>query len=337
MRSNCYGDEFVIELLHRIKADVHELSFKAEHVKHSDEIWLWMCFVWFVCERIAFSPDYNSAFGPRVFGFRVVARWSADEIAILINNPDCGAEKVFIADGVIFDYFHVAPRKLLFRLVRLHERVYENLDVKDFIQLALAPEFSTALDVGFSEHLAESVPVLPKKFAHQANKVFLVIRKKQISEFWQRFVVVLFFQTGVGWRIGELFQSSSNELEAKKANGFQFTFCVVGVFRGSTRVVLHPHTRADRVAVAEDVVHAADVRPEFVVVQALRRKRRLFAAVRTIPIVRRGVESIPIHSMKSPGFNPATFAAISSVLVRIVVQSFVGKTRTASFRPAMFC
>ncbi len=53
------------------------------------------------------------------------------------------------------------------------------------------------------------------------------------------------------------------------------------------RIILHPHARADRIAVAEDIVHAADVRPEFVVVQTLRRKRRLFAAVRTIPIVAR--------------------------------------------------
>ncbi len=51
------------------------------------------------------------------------------------------------------------------------------------------------------------------------------------------------------------------------------------------RIILHPHAGANRIAVAEDVVHAADVRPEFVVVQTLRRKRRLFAAVRTIPSV----------------------------------------------------
>ena len=50
-------------------------------------------------------------------------------------------------------------------------------------------------------------------------------------------------------------------------------------------VILHPRARADRVAVAEDVVHAADVRPEFVVVQALRRERRRFARVGAIPIV----------------------------------------------------
>ena len=43
---------------------------------------------------------------------------------------------------------------------------------------------------------------------------------------------------------------------------------------GSTLKILHPRAGANRVAVAEDVVHAADVRPEFVVVQILRRKRR---------------------------------------------------------------
>jgi len=55
--------------------------------------------------------------------------------------------------------------------------------------------------------------------------------------------------------------------------------------RSSTFVILHPRAGADRIAVAEDVVHAADVRPEFVVVQIFCRKRRLFAAVRPIPIV----------------------------------------------------
>src|SRR5665213_4046831 len=41
-------------------------------------------------------------------------------------------------------------------------------------------------------------------------------------------------------------------------------------------IILHPHARADRIAITEDVVHAADVRPEFVFVQILRRKRRRF-------------------------------------------------------------
>ena len=53
----------------------------------------------------------------------------------------------------------------------------------------------------------------------------------------------------------------------------------------SGRIILHPHAGADRVAVAEDVVHAADVRPEFVVMQIFRRERRRFARVGTIPIV----------------------------------------------------
>src|SRR5205809_7413905 len=39
------------------------------------------------------------------------------------------------------------------------------------------------------------------------------------------------------------------------------------------------HARADWVAVAEDVVHAAHVRPEFVVAQALGRERRRFARI----------------------------------------------------------
>ena len=69
--------------------------------------------------------------------------------------------------------------------------------------------------------------------------------------------------------------------------------------RGSRRVILHPHARADRVAVAEDVVHAGHgnfslsasngervgVSNSALVVQALGRERRGFAAVRTIPRV----------------------------------------------------
>src|SRR5208337_2935766 len=51
------------------------------------------------------------------------------------------------------------------------------------------------------------------------------------------------------------------------------------------RIILHPCAGTHRIAVAEDVVHAADVRPEFVFVQALGRKRRRFARIRTIPIV----------------------------------------------------
>jgi hypothetical protein len=51
------------------------------------------------------------------------------------------------------------------------------------------------------------------------------------------------------------------------------------------RKVFHPHTRANGIAVAEDVVHAGDGRPEFVVMQALGRERRSFAGVRTIPII----------------------------------------------------
>jgi len=43
----------------------------------------------------------------------------------------------------------------------------------------------------------------------------------------------------------------------------------------SRAVIFHPRAGANRVAVAEDIVHAADVRPEFVFQQALRRKRRL--------------------------------------------------------------
>ena len=45
--------------------------------------------------------------------------------------------------------------------------------------------------------------------------------------------------------------------------------CTLSVF-----VCFHPHAGADRVAVAEDVVHAGNVRPEFVVVQALGRNPR---------------------------------------------------------------
>lgn len=45
----------------------------------------------------------------------------------------------------------------------------------------------------------------------------------------------------------------------------------------SVRVILYPHAGADRVAVAEEVVRAAHVQPEFVVVQALGRERRCFA------------------------------------------------------------
>jgi len=50
-------------------------------------------------------------------------------------------------------------------------------------------------------------------------------------------------------------------------------------------VIFLPHAGADGVAVAEDVVHAGHGRPEFVVVQALRRERRGVARVGTIPIV----------------------------------------------------
>src|ERR1041385_673909 len=57
---------------------------------------------------------------------------------------------------------------------------------------------------------------------------------------------------------------------------------VKGVLVHSALIILHPHARADRVAVAEDVVHAAHVQPEFVVVQALGRERRRFARVGTI-------------------------------------------------------
>src|ERR1039458_5985044 len=56
--------------------------------------------------------------------------------------------------------------------------------------------------------------------------------------------------------------------------------CTLSVF-----VCFHPRTGTDWVAVAEDVVHAADVRPEFVFVQIFRRKRRLFATVRPVPVV----------------------------------------------------
>ena len=38
-------------------------------------------------------------------------------------------------------------------------------------------------------------------------------------------------------------------------------------FRWRLRMTFHPHAGADRVAVAEDVVHAGHGRPEFVVVQ----------------------------------------------------------------------
>ena len=54
---------------------------------------------------------------------------------------------------------------------------------------------------------------------------------------------------------------------------------------GSTLVSFHPHTRTDGITVAEDVVHAGDVRPEFVFQQALGRERGGLAAVRTIPRV----------------------------------------------------
>ena len=40
-------------------------------------------------------------------------------------------------------------------------------------------------------------------------------------------------------------------------------------------MILHARAGADRVAVAEDIVHAAYVRPEFVFQQTLRRERRL--------------------------------------------------------------
>ena len=48
--------------------------------------------------------------------------------------------------------------------------------------------------------------------------------------------------------------------------------------------MLHPRAGADRIAVAEDVVHAADVRPEFVIVQILRRKRYRFAVESAAPV-----------------------------------------------------
>jgi hypothetical protein len=47
----------------------------------------------------------------------------------------------------------------------------------------------------------------------------------------------------------------------------------------------HPVTSADRVAVAIDVVDAADRRPEFVFLKPRRRERGLFARVRTGPVV----------------------------------------------------
>ncbi len=61
--------------------------------------------------------------------------------------------------------------------------------------------------------------------------------------------------------------------------------CVDAHMLDQLRIILHSHTRTHRVAITKHVVHAADVRPEFVVVQALRRERRRFARVRMIPVV----------------------------------------------------
>ena len=52
-------------------------------------------------------------------------------------------------------------------------------------------------------------------------------------------------------------------------------------------VLLHTHARANQVAVAVDVVDAADGGPEFEFAQARYRERRLFARIRPVPIVRR--------------------------------------------------
>src|ERR1043166_5815016 len=50
-------------------------------------------------------------------------------------------------------------------------------------------------------------------------------------------------------------------------------------------IVFHPDAGAHHVAVAEDVVHAADGRPVFGVAQALQRIRGLGAGVGAVPIV----------------------------------------------------
>ena len=55
--------------------------------------------------------------------------------------------------------------------------------------------------------------------------------------------------------------------------------------QGSRRVRFHPDTRAHEVAVAEDVVDAADGGPEFVVVQPWRGVGGLGAGVGAVPVV----------------------------------------------------
>src|ERR1700690_368028 len=54
-----------------------------------------------------------------------------------------------------------------------------------------------------------------------------------------------------------------------------------------TRVLFHPRAGADGVAVAENIVHAPDDRPELVIAQARHRERRPFARIWPVPVVRR--------------------------------------------------
>ncbi len=99
----------------------------------------------------------------------------------------------------------------------------------------------------------------------------------------------------------------------------------------STLIILHPHARTDRVAVAEDVVHAGEGRPEFVVVQALGRERRCFARVRTIPIVagdlvggvRRVLEQIVLR-VGCAGFHGGHFGVDGNHRVAETVEFVLG-------------
>ena len=56
------------------------------------------------------------------------------------------------------------------------------------------------------------------------------------------------------------------------------------LFNSGLLVILHPRARAHEVAVAEDVVHAGDGRPELVVHEALHRESGLLARVGAIPV-----------------------------------------------------